>query len=404
MNSKSAKFFIRKHRLLALVGPLLLFFVAPQQSAAQTAYTVTDVGPVNDLNDTVAGAAGINNHGLVVGQASLPAGTDRAFLWMRGSIFDLRTLGGPESDSHAINENGEVAGAADTAGGTVHAFLWQAGAMTDLLTLSGGDSSEANGINARGEVVGFSATGTPDPTFTTGPNESHAFLSNGGPMQDLHILGGPNSIAIAVNSRGLIVGWSQVDFRIGNFGFPDLHAATWINGVPAPLGDFGGSVSLAIAVNDEGGAVGQASLAGDPTFHAVMWQNGTLTDLLTVPGDAASMANDINNKGEVVGISFTSTFTPRAFVWQGGVMTDLNTLIPSGSGWCLLSATGVNDMGQIVGNGFLNGSLHAFLLTPSSGGGKTGSIGAPATLPLTGSQLQSLLLGEGQSAEAQVGL
>jgi probable HAF family extracellular repeat protein len=103
MNSKSAKFFIRKHWLLALVGPLLLCFVAPQQSAAKTAYTVTDVGPVNDLNDTVAGAAGINNHGLVVGQASLPAGTDRAFLWIRGSIFDLRTLGGPESDSHAAH-------------------------------------------------------------------------------------------------------------------------------------------------------------------------------------------------------------------------------------------------------------------------------------------------------------
>ncbi len=49
-------------------------------------------------------------------------------------------------------------------------------------------------------------------------------------------------------------------------------------------------------------------------------------------------------------------------------MTDLNSLLPSGSGWNLGGATGINDSGQIVGYGIDNGQDHAFLLTPQSSG------------------------------------
>ena len=47
-----------------------------------------------------------------------------------------------------------------------------------------------------------------------------------------------------------------------------------------------------------------------------------------------------------------------------GQITDLNSLIPAGSGWVLNRATGINDAGQIVGSGTINGVLHVFLLTP----------------------------------------
>jgi hypothetical protein len=45
-------------------------------------------------------------------------------------------------------------------------------------------------------------------------------------------------------------------------------------------------------------------------------------------------------------------------------MKDLNTLIPRNSGWELTSAKSINDAGQIVGNGVINGQNHAFLATP----------------------------------------
>jgi probable HAF family extracellular repeat protein len=372
---------------------LLLCLVISQQLAAQTSYTVTDVASVNDLLDVAAGAAGMNNAGAVVGQALLSSGPDRAFLWIRGTVLDLGTLGGPDSSSHAINSLGQVVGAADTAEDLEHAFLWNKGTMLDLGTL-GGLSSEANSVNAQAEIVGFAATTTPDPTFTTGPQESHAFLWADGAMKDLFTLGGPNSIAIDINGRGQIVGWSQTDFNVGAFGIPDLHPATWTNGVITRLDDLGGAVSLAIAVNDQGVAVGQSFVAGNAAFHAVQWQNGNLNDLGTLAGDFASIANDINSQGQVVGASVSDTFSPRAFVWQNSVMTDLNTLIPADSGWILLSASHINDMGQIAGNGFLNGVLHAFLLTPSFDGGRTGSTKPSSAISLSETTRQWLIWGK----------
>ncbi|HEY9727697.1 MAG TPA: hypothetical protein V6D50_14705, partial [Chroococcales cyanobacterium] len=48
------------------------------------------------------------------------------------------------------------------------------------------------------------------------------------------------------------------------------------------------------------------------------------------------------------------------------VMTDLNSLISPDSGWLLSGAQGINNVGQIVGDGYINNEFHAFLLTPVS--------------------------------------
>jgi hypothetical protein len=43
---------------------------------------------------------------------------------------------------------------------------------------------------------------------------------------------------------------------------------------------------------------------------------------------------------------------------------DLNTLIPKNSPWYLQNAESINDAGEIVGTGLINGEPHAFLATP----------------------------------------
>jgi hypothetical protein len=43
---------------------------------------------------------------------------------------------------------------------------------------------------------------------------------------------------------------------------------------------------------------------------------------------------------------------------------DLNSLIPPNSGWKLRMANAINDRGQIVGRGLLNGQKRGFLLEP----------------------------------------
>jgi probable HAF family extracellular repeat protein len=45
-------------------------------------------------------------------------------------------------------------------------------------------------------------------------------------------------------------------------------------------------------------------------------------------------------------------------------MLDLNNLTPPDSGWLLTEAKDINDAGQIVGIGIVDGRQHAFLLTP----------------------------------------
>jgi hypothetical protein len=45
-------------------------------------------------------------------------------------------------------------------------------------------------------------------------------------------------------------------------------------------------------------------------------------------------------------------------------MVDLNSLISPTSGWVLEQANAINDNGQIVGFGTIDGETHGFLLTP----------------------------------------
>src|SRR5437016_2529260 len=94
------------------------------------------------------------------------------------------------------------------AAATIHAFLANGspGGMIDLGSL-GGTSSTARGINATGQVVGYSNT--------TKDAATHAFVSNGSPggMTDLNTLvrkGGAGWVLIwatGINDNGLIVGY-----------------------------------------------------------------------------------------------------------------------------------------------------------------------------------------------------
>ena len=109
--------------LAALVG---LGLVAAGRVAAQTMYTVTDLGT---LGGAQSSALGVSDAAHVVGWSETgetvgPNPIVHAFLWEDGVLTDLGTPGGSESVARAVNSAGQVVGWAQTPGGVDRAFLW----------------------------------------------------------------------------------------------------------------------------------------------------------------------------------------------------------------------------------------------------------------------------------------
>lgn len=81
-----------------------------------------------------------------------------------------------------------------------------------------------------------------------------------------------------------------------------------------------------------------------------------------------SRARDINNLGQIVGRALISVPTlgeNGAFLYEDGEMKNLNELIACDSGWTLTEARAINDSGQIVGVGTVDGEVRAFRLDPT---------------------------------------
>jgi hypothetical protein len=94
-----------------------------------------------------------------------------------------------------------------------------------------------------------------------------------------------------------------------------------------------------------------------------------MQDLGLPTGDFVTIVpccGSLNNRGDIVGFSCPGPLgTCRAVLYGNHEWTDLNDLAP-GSPMYLLSASSINDAGQIAGTGLVtsSGEVHAFLATP----------------------------------------
>ena len=94
-------------------------------------------------------ANGINNLGQIIGQSFTGDIKGNAFIWEKGTMTALGTLGTSRTNYTApedINDAGQVVGGSQTTLGEMHPFLWENGVMTDLGHL-GGETGGAHAIN-----------------------------------------------------------------------------------------------------------------------------------------------------------------------------------------------------------------------------------------------------------------
>lgn len=298
--------------------------------SAQT-YQLIDLGT---LGGTWSQAEGINDGGQVVGFAYLPDSNGHGFVYLNGLMQDLGTLGGSLSDAVDINASGQIAGYAQLEDPTIsHAYLRSTnGILQDIHSL--GDISIAQGINSSGHVVGY--------YYTSGQTDFRSFLYTNTAMVDLGTFGGVYSFVRDINDSGQIIGYYVTDDGIQH---PFIRSSA---GVKTDIGPSNVS-GLPRAINNSGQVVGRTRSS------AFLYTNGTLTIL------GAGTASAISQNGKIVGMDSSG----HAAMFTNNTVIDLNTRIPSGSGWVLQEATGVNSAGQIVGYGIApNGETHAFMLQP----------------------------------------
>ena len=177
-------------------------------------------------------------------------------------------------------------------------------------------------------------------------------------ITDLGALGGLYSNARDINNSGQVVGTVNAS--------GEEHAFLWDSSTGMiDIGTLGGALSYGAGINDSGQVVGSASLASGYS-RAFLWDASTgMADLGTL-GGSASYANGINDSGQAVGWFYETTGGRKPFLWDGTSMLNLNNLIAPGPGWVLGRVYSINDAGQIVGAGSLDGESHALLLSPNT--------------------------------------
>jgi hypothetical protein len=325
---------IRSICVIAAWGCLL----PAQLIQASELYTITDLGAGSTL--------GINNCGEVLANDS----NQLPFLYRAGHKESLPQPSGGVFTAAALNDKGQVVGYVNY-GSALNYYLtiYSKGELTVMKNLSG---LYPVVINDAGQVSG-------DTVF----NDGAFFYSNGvvTPIGNPPGYEGELSV-VGMNSSGEVVGFIDVD--TGQQGFMYSHGQT------RPVVPPGGVSSTVGGINDSGEIVGVYYPSSDSYLGGNLFVDTRSGS--KVLGLALDMGSDdeedlpvaINDAGDIVG-SAQTTVTEAAWIYQPAKgFSNLNDDVAPNSGWSLSQAVGINNRGEIIGNGIINGEYHGFLLTP----------------------------------------
>lgn len=310
--------------------------------AATTAYTVTDLGVLN--GGTYGSARAINLQGSVLGMAmDGETLTNKQAMWRNGGVTVWSNCCGAGSGIPNRLNNGLEAVGYESAGYASSPLYWDAtGNVTPLPSFPGTivNWGFAYDINVNGLIAGQSQDAN---------NVRHAVVWNRTVLQqDLGtLMGASSSSARGINDLGHVVGDA------------DGYAFLWRNGALTRLG-----AGMALDINNSGLILGTA-----PGMVPVLWRNGVMENLRALSGARVAYGHTVtglNNRNEVVGYApaLRAPYQDTAVIWSNGRAVDLGRF-PGGT---VSRAYGINDNGQVVGEGNLvpNGPMHALRWTPKA--------------------------------------
>jgi probable HAF family extracellular repeat protein len=351
-------------------------FLTAEPGFAQT-YTVTDLGTFPGGNYSTA--YGINQSGQITGWsgtsvAEIGGIPGSAFLYRDSKMVDIAPsfatgsigtaiAGDDRKGVHPEDEEKRkvrVAGYGNDAQGVTHAFLYQNHFLQILGFLPGGTTSIAFAVNGSGEVAGAA---------DNSQGAVQAVVFKNGNVISLGTLGATagGGEAFGINDRGDVTG-------IANTANGDADGFLYHDRKMIDLGVLpGGNYSSGVGINDSLQITGTSGILDAANVHGFLWDKGKMTDLGVLPTGNSSQGIGINAWGEVVGgsdifipsqVDFgpPGTYISHGFLYSNGQLQDLNDLIPANSGWVLGAASGINDRGEIVGTGTINGETHGYLL------------------------------------------
>jgi probable HAF family extracellular repeat protein len=303
-------------------------------------YVITDLG-ANAI------PAAVNASGAVAGTIN-----NRAFLSAGGATIIFGTLNGA-SDSGAtdLNDNGIAVG---TSGGHAAAFKPD-GSIIDLGIVANNVFAFDLSINNSNQIVGLSAV-----SGVAGCGGNLTSFSFTAPPANI----GPTALSVKINNGGIIAAaiYNQsgpaCEGTIGPALFPSGTGLT----VPSIFTLDSQAGAIVSDINDAGLVLGSSPTTSNETGTFVLQAGTNGTAILPIPGQNSIVGAGINSQGWVVG-GFNAP--SHAFAYANGKIVDLNSLLPAScAAWTLTDATDINDTGDIVGVGTLNGVAHGFLLTP----------------------------------------
>jgi RHS repeat-associated protein len=341
-------------------------------SLALTKLPVEDLAIPSGL--TSANVDAENAAGQVTGDATASDGKAHTLYWSGpGAAVDVSAAGGIEGDAYpsGVNSSGTIVGSRHLQDGSWEPYVVTPSSAPNgvpAVTYPGKDGpgdTYPYAVNASGEFAGYHGA-------FFGPRQAFRYTPGAGYVE-IPGFGGTWIDAWGIDDAGNVFGNSSLpDTPMQNLADPihfghalEFHSDTQqsedLNTLVDPVASPGWVLFTAHDVVGEY-VYGLGRLDGTDLAYRLNKVTGEVVPIGPLGG--TMLVNRANHFGDVVGTGWKQAgfVDQTAWAYIHDQFIDLNDVIDPMSGWHLIAANDINDNGDVVGRGTLNGVQKAFRL------------------------------------------